>query len=299
MSKRLNAFTLIELLVVIAIIAILAAILFPVFAQAKAAAKKTASLSNSKQETLGTIMYGGDFDDNIPIVTAWQNDGAYIFFDKGCIPWTQLVYPYTKNTDILVDPQAPPPVPLPPGWNVNVGKWMVPNYGINPYLIQASSYPYSTTTPPLTPKNFSSINRVADTVLLTQKNSSSETTSKSFYGGYWYGSGTFLVSLISDPPDCAATGNIQYCTGGWGAGSFWRDVEGLSEAAGGWTGNGSLRNTKQMVASFADGHVASKSAGALAEGTAYTGAKDVNGNASQSQTAIAITDITKEHYYGH
>ena len=58
-----KAFTLIELLVVIAIIAILAAILFPVFAQAKAAAKKTAALSNTKQLVLGMIMYIGDYDD--------------------------------------------------------------------------------------------------------------------------------------------------------------------------------------------------------------------------------------------
>ena len=61
-----NAFTLIELLVVIAIIAILAAILFPVFAQAKLAAKKITSVSNQKQQGLGLIMYAGDYDDMYP-----------------------------------------------------------------------------------------------------------------------------------------------------------------------------------------------------------------------------------------
>lgn len=61
-----NGFTLIELLVVIAIIAILAAILFPVFAQAKLAAKKTASLSNMKQIATASIMYAGDNEDSMP-----------------------------------------------------------------------------------------------------------------------------------------------------------------------------------------------------------------------------------------
>lgn len=62
-NKARSGFTLIELLVVIAIIAILAAILFPVFAQAKAAAKKAAALSNVKEITLGSIMYANDYDD--------------------------------------------------------------------------------------------------------------------------------------------------------------------------------------------------------------------------------------------
>src|ERR1700678_1553068 len=64
--KNRSAFTLIELLVVIAIIAILAAILFPVFAQAKLAAKKIASLSNVKQLDLGILMYSNDHDDVLP-----------------------------------------------------------------------------------------------------------------------------------------------------------------------------------------------------------------------------------------
>ncbi len=69
-----SAFTLIELLVVIAIIAILAAILFPVFAQAKEAAKKTSTLSNYKQVGTSTAIYESDADDNFPL--AWSFDTA-------------------------------------------------------------------------------------------------------------------------------------------------------------------------------------------------------------------------------
>ena len=90
---KTQAFTLIELLVVIAIIAILAAILFPVFAQAKLAAKKTSDLSNLKQIGLGAMMYCGDFDDNFP-----RND----YLIPGRQQWAPFTYreatgPYIKN----------------------------------------------------------------------------------------------------------------------------------------------------------------------------------------------------------
>ncbi len=96
-SKK--AFTLIELLVVIAIIAILAAILFPVFAQAKLAAKKTASLSNTKQTTLGTLIYVGDTDDVMPLTAVYEWSGATP--EKG---WPTRIAPYLKNVPILRNP---------------------------------------------------------------------------------------------------------------------------------------------------------------------------------------------------
>ncbi len=87
-----RAFTLIELLVVIAIIAILAAILFPVFAQAKAAAKKTADLSNLKQIGTGIVMYAADNDDyyprNIYVNPQYGNNG---------FTWREAVQPYIKS----------------------------------------------------------------------------------------------------------------------------------------------------------------------------------------------------------
>ena len=96
-----RAFTLIELLVVIAIIAILAAILFPVFAQAKAAAKKTQALSNIKQLSLGVLMYNNDYDGTF---VAGSNGCWWQSIDGG---WTYGVQPYIKNTPIFQSPGDP------------------------------------------------------------------------------------------------------------------------------------------------------------------------------------------------
>ncbi|MBL8047809.1 MAG: prepilin-type N-terminal cleavage/methylation domain-containing protein [Chthonomonas sp.] len=97
-----KAFTLIELLVVIAIIAILAAILFPVFTQAKAAAKKTAALSNAKQNALSVQLYIGDNDENYP-------QSAYILptAPRQMVSVYDALQPYSKNKDIFGDPGDP------------------------------------------------------------------------------------------------------------------------------------------------------------------------------------------------
>jgi len=123
MSHNRRAFTLIELLVVIAIIAILAAILFPVFAQAKEAAKKTACISNSKQTVLAGLMYAGDFDDTLP---RHDNNGSCWYGEFPCntpdwgvftppapgnnydaglsVMYWGAIEPYHKNTGISICP---------------------------------------------------------------------------------------------------------------------------------------------------------------------------------------------------
>ena len=102
--KRRLAFTLIELLVVIAIIAILAAILFPVFAQAKLAAKKTVGMSNLKQVGLALTLYSGDADDVTPPLYFYDPTNLTLPSAYGFYYWPVLMLPYTKSEQIFLDP---------------------------------------------------------------------------------------------------------------------------------------------------------------------------------------------------
>src|SRR5256714_3234114 len=102
-----NAFTLIELLVVIAIIAILAAILFPVFAQAREKARQTACLSNTKQLGLSMQMYTQDYDETVPLAIEWMDWSI----------WTDRVQPYMKSWDIMYCPSGGNNR-LPNSWNL-------------------------------------------------------------------------------------------------------------------------------------------------------------------------------------
>jgi len=93
-TKHNSGFTLIELLVVIAIIAILAAILFPVFAKAKAKAKQTSCLSNLKQLALGTLMYASDYGDILPNA---DNGGGWPTYCTNPGTWTHLIWDYVAS----------------------------------------------------------------------------------------------------------------------------------------------------------------------------------------------------------
>src|SRR5260221_8538249 len=88
-----HGFTLIELLVVIAIIAILAAILFPVFAQAREKARAISCLSNCKQIGLATMMYIQDYDETYPLGYTWDENGG----EWGGTMWTISLQPYIQK----------------------------------------------------------------------------------------------------------------------------------------------------------------------------------------------------------
>jgi prepilin-type N-terminal cleavage/methylation domain-containing protein/prepilin-type processing-associated H-X9-DG protein len=125
-----RGFTLIELLVVIAIIAILAAILFPVFSAAREKARQTACLSNMKQLGLATIQYVQDYDEAYP---PYYESGSFNF--NGL--WRFLLYPYTKSGNVYQCPDSPERTGTNPQTfnGLTLPDWHN-NYAVNFYLFE-------------------------------------------------------------------------------------------------------------------------------------------------------------------
>jgi len=155
---QLPGFTLIELLVVIAIIAVLAAILFPVFAQAKAAAKKTVCASNIKQLSLANVMYANDYDGLVYALAYINGQGVEVFWncglpdpfvgDKPCDNTLGAIYTYSRNAGILDCPMVTAlvaPIPLGIANTCSFGR-NVPNSNIDTYSNPAETIAFADVT---------------------------------------------------------------------------------------------------------------------------------------------------------
>ncbi len=149
---RSRGFTLIELLVVIAIIAILAAILFPVFAKAREKARQSNCLSNLKQLGLATMQYTQDYDEQLPIAYRGPDWCA------ASASWRQIIMPYGKNTQIYMCPSAT-------GGTVCAATDVVPKLGF--YGVAAG---WAEVSPPF--MALSQFGAPADTLLIGENNDS-------------------------------------------------------------------------------------------------------------------------------
>jgi prepilin-type N-terminal cleavage/methylation domain-containing protein len=289
--KIRKAFTLIELLVVIAIIAILAAILFPVFAQAKLMAKAAASTSNQKQIALAEIMYASDNDDFSCPATSWGN-WSFPFWFGGtapqtyCSPWSYSVLPYTKNMTITNDPTGPlfaavPAADIASGWNYNSFECINPDYGYA-YTVMSGWYtgpgdsgPYEHTIPS------AQLAQSAATVMFTSRG---DYPSEEVFGiadgnlECWIFTGGLpgapLLNGIVDPPKCGTV--PAACVGGWGTGTAWGVGGGslgyTTITAGANTGGMSARApvNQEGTVSFCDGHAKKLSWAQTSVGTNWT-----------------------------
>jgi len=278
-----SAFTLIELLVVIAIIAILAAILFPVFAQARSKARTISCLSDEKQIGLAMMQYLQDNDQQYPQVEYRQNGVL--------CTWAWEIQPYIKNWRLFRDPsEVADPFNA---WSGNTlssasndlngqngagwWEWMtsygmnvdylnpIPNCDGNQYQMPNNSFGYPTID--------SAIDSPASTVMVTD----SKPTPAG--GGAYYLGMHFVESpaIYTVPIACGSYG--------WGAGNFYDQLKGSDAEPLSYTGQVSVRHNGGTNVLFCDGHAKWLTPGGLAAGT--------NWKVGLDQGSVAVTDISQ------
>jgi prepilin-type N-terminal cleavage/methylation domain-containing protein/prepilin-type processing-associated H-X9-DG protein len=175
---RKRGFTLIELLVVIAIIAILAAILFPVFGRARENARRLSCQSNLKQIGLGVLQYVQDYDEMYPIQGQGVNWGA---FDAGITGgWAFIIQPYVKSTQILQCPSETNSGDS----TASATNYQYTDYAYNSVLggmspNQAGGETSSSSTGPLLPRSASVLTFSSNTIMLL------ESPAVSNLNGHW------------------------------------------------------------------------------------------------------------------
>jgi prepilin-type N-terminal cleavage/methylation domain-containing protein/prepilin-type processing-associated H-X9-DG protein len=249
---RAHAFTLIELLVVIAIIAILAAILFPVFAQAREKARQTSCVSNLKQLSLGMLMYAQDYDETLP---QWQWDHQYsagsLNKNNGTTLWWNAIYPYVKNVQVFACPSQRYTYDI-----TQDGHWgwftkpkteaQLASFGINPVFLHAkigygANEPITYSYPAL-----ASLSKPADALLLADM-------ATSLTG--WEGSDTYDPNNPAKPANSYRIKRVAYSEG-YGDAAYWSspskfDVGPFNSA---WDTSYTRHPGGQNIA-FGDGHV--------------------------------------------
>jgi prepilin-type N-terminal cleavage/methylation domain-containing protein/prepilin-type processing-associated H-X9-DG protein len=276
-NGRRSGFTLIELLVVIAIIAILAAILFPVFAQAREKARSTSCLSNLKQIGTAMMMYTQDYDENLPHFSQYcsripnplkPNDPANPAGVREM--WQATIYPYTKNWQIF---SCPSDVAIP---NDAFTQFYMLSYGYNyGYLskLQTGNDPGCGT-----PQYFSS-HSLAEVVQPASIIMVADNGGKAMYAN----TGTSTLGSMVNPPDAWPSSEFFYGPSqvGWGlnctdyfAGTKWGDTDGFA-----W------RHSNGGNAVFVDGHAKWNQVNNAASGTNY--------NPQKSCTNVLVTDYSQ------
>jgi len=287
--KKLNgAFTLIELLVVIAIIAILAAILFPVFAQAKEAAKKISCLGNEKQLGLAVLMYEGDYDDTCIM----QSTDTYTYRDSGSVyrnwaPWGRLAQPYIKNVMILLCPENQSDGFIQQA-NTTARAEIYAGFGYNyGYLGNfAGADPSGLGDYIWTPIGATSVNRPANTVMFVENVGENFATANHLY--VW----AQPIGPIVDPPDACLSDKV-FWSGGWGNNvtdiTQFYDYPGYGGAS--WKHEGTkfqlgVLPTGGANTTFEDGHAKFYKPGGLAAGT----------NFNPNQNGCSVFQVDKNAY---
>jgi prepilin-type N-terminal cleavage/methylation domain-containing protein len=261
-----KGFTLIELLVVIAIIAILAAILFPVFAQAKAAAKRTGSLSNAKQLGVAIAMYTAGNNDGLPPADSWGGRLLTARYTWGANyrSWTHLVYPGVKNLDLFNDPLATSYSYTGDAAYKEFESLLWPSFGYNSTYLDVTTQNSDGSWTHAVPST-GSIGSPAQTVMLTSSYAWADSNfGKTDMWSNGTGSSTEFGKVTA--PGCWSV--PQLCFGEWGLNDGWNSthLKGNYEA-GAQTGGVSVRANGGTIVVWVDGHANRMTMGALANGT--------------------------------